>query len=155
MRSHVFLSSKFNWNSFAKLTNNVYAAVKGWCIYREKESTLLVSSKYVLSYTEIAYDHIPTQVIFKPSRIELIKLDAKINPRKIAYIKGVKDVVPDGIRELGFDIEEYEVDQLAELDLNQFQMKLKYWAFDPRPDTPPRGCIALDRIWERLWRIWY
>lgn len=69
------------------------------------------------SYTEIAYDHIPTQVIFKPSQIELIKLDAKINKRKIAYIKGVKDAVPDGIRELGFEIDEFEVEDLAELDL--------------------------------------
>ncbi len=69
------------------------------------------------SYTEISYDHIPTQVIFKPSQIELIKLDAKINKRKIAYIKGVKDAVPDGIRELGFEIDEFEVEDLAELDL--------------------------------------
>jgi LmbE family N-acetylglucosaminyl deacetylase len=73
------------------------------------------------SYTEIAYNHIPTQVIFKKSQIECIKLDAKINQGKIAYIKGVKDAVPNGIRELGFDIKEYEVDELADLDLNQFQ----------------------------------
>lgn len=76
----------------------------------------------VHSYTEIAYDHIPTQVVFKLSEMQLIKLDAKIRPKKIAYIKGVKDVVPDGIKELGFDLKIFEVEDLSDLDLSEFDV---------------------------------
>ncbi len=77
--------------------------------------------KALLSYTEIAYDHIPTQVIFNPSKIKCVKLDAKIKPGKVAYIAGVKDAVPAAIAQLGFEIKQYEVSDLANLNLSQFQ----------------------------------
>lgn len=73
------------------------------------------------SYTEIAYDHIPTQVIFNPSEIQCVKLDAKIKPGKVAYITGVKDAVPAAIAQLGFEVKEFEVSDLANVDLSQYQ----------------------------------
>ncbi|MCB0478387.1 MAG: PIG-L family deacetylase [Crocinitomicaceae bacterium] len=89
---------------------------------RGKLSLIDDQKNQVHSYTEIAYDHIPKQVIFKLSQIELIKLDAKTNPKKIAYIKGVEDAVPDGIRELGLDLKLFEVEELADLDLSKFDV---------------------------------
>lgn len=73
------------------------------------------------SYHVIEYEHIPTQVIFKKSALECIKLDAKIKPGKIAYIKGVEDVVPRAIQQLGFDLEVFEVADLSLLNLNKYQ----------------------------------
>ena len=73
------------------------------------------------SFTEITYDHIPTQVIFKDSKIETIKIDAKIKEGKIAYIKGVEDAVPKAIEQLGFDVQIFEVSDLSSLDLSPFQ----------------------------------
>ena len=73
------------------------------------------------SYTEIAYDHIPTQVIFSKAEINCVKLDAKIKPGKIAYIKGAEDIVPEAIEQLGFEVKRFEVSDLSSLDLSQFQ----------------------------------
>lgn len=73
------------------------------------------------SYHVIEYDHIPTQVIFKKSALECIKLDAKIKAGKIAYIKGVEDAVPLAIQQLGFDLEVFEVVDLSQLDLGKYQ----------------------------------
>ena len=73
------------------------------------------------SYTEIAYDHIPTQVIFSKAEINCVKLDAKIKPGKIAYIKGAEDIVPEAIEQLGFEVKLFEVSDLSSLDLSQFQ----------------------------------
>lgn len=73
------------------------------------------------SYTEIAYDHIPTQVIFKPSEMECVKIDANIKSGKIAYIKGAEDVVPEAIAQLGFDVEVFQVADLSSLDLAKYQ----------------------------------
>jgi len=73
------------------------------------------------SYTEIAYDHIPTQVIFSKAEINCVKLDAKIKPGKIAYIKGAEDIVPEAIEQLGFEVTRFEVSDLSSLDLSQFQ----------------------------------
>ena len=75
----------------------------------------------VKSYTEIAYDHIPTQVIFGNAELKCSKIDAKIKPGKVAYIKGVEDVVPAAIAQLGFNVKTFEVSELAGVDLSQYQ----------------------------------
>lgn len=79
------------------------------------------SGKELFQYREIAYDHIPTQAIFKPSTIDCKKLDVKINAGKIAYIQGIQDAVPEAIAQLGFEVELFQVADLSILDLSQFQ----------------------------------
>ena len=74
----------------------------------------------IFSASEISYDHIPTQVIFEKVSMQCIPLDVKIKANKIAYIKGVEDAVPDAIRELGLTVDEYEVDDLSTLNLNDY-----------------------------------
>lgn len=73
------------------------------------------------SYKEIAYDHIPTQALFRPSVMECKVLDAKIRKGKIAYIKGVEDAVPQAIEQLGFEVDLYEVSDVPSIDLSQYQ----------------------------------
>lgn len=91
---------------------------------KAKSGTLsLTDSKgnTIHSYTEIAYNHIPTQVIFNKAEINCVKLDAKIKPGKVAYMKGVEDVVPEAIEQLGFEVKRFEVSDLSSLDLSEFQ----------------------------------
>ncbi len=78
----------------------------------------------IYSYQEIAYDHIPTQTLMNPTKLKCIKLDAEINKGKIAYITGVVDAVPAAIRELGFEVKELKVEDLATTDLSPFQTVL-------------------------------
>lgn len=73
------------------------------------------------SYTEIEYDHIPTQAIFKPAQLLCVPIDAEILQGKVAYIKGAGDQVADAIAQLGFDVKAYEVADLSTLDLSEFQ----------------------------------
>lgn len=89
----------------------------------QRGQLLILDSKgaEVKSYTEIAYDHITTQVIFKPALLECVKLDAKIRSGKIAYIRGAEDVVPEAIAQLGFTVEVFQVADLATLDLSTYQ----------------------------------
>jgi len=75
----------------------------------------------LLQYQEIVYDHIPTQTIFKPAMLNCILIDAEIRKGKVAYIKGVDDAVPDAISTLGFEVESFEVSDLANLNLENFQ----------------------------------
>ncbi|XOV68146.1 MAG: PIG-L family deacetylase [Fluviicola sp.] len=75
----------------------------------------------LFQYQEIAYDHIPTQTIFSPAELECIPMDAKIRSGKVAYIKGVEDAVPAAIATLGFEVETFEVKDLADIDLSQYQ----------------------------------
>jgi LmbE family N-acetylglucosaminyl deacetylase len=88
---------------------------KGQLVLKNNKDQLLKS------FTEITYDHIPTQVLFKSAIMESIKIDAKINPGKIAYIKGVEDGIPQAIEQLGFPLQTFEVKDLSSIDLKQFQ----------------------------------
>ncbi len=78
------------------------------------------NDKPVQIIQEIAYNHIPTQVYFSNTVVNLVKLNAKIVDGKIGYIKGVEEKVPQAIEQLGFDITVMTVEDLALTDLSQF-----------------------------------
>lgn len=79
------------------------------------------SGNRLYQYKEITYDHIPTQTIFSPATLDCILMDAKVRSGKAAYINGVEDAVPDAIATLGFDVESFEVTDLANIDLSNYQ----------------------------------
>jgi LmbE family N-acetylglucosaminyl deacetylase len=61
----------------------------------------------------IKYDHIPEQTIFPKAEVTIVKLDLKKKGKKVGYIMGSGDEVPEALRQIG-----YEVDILTEEDLN-------------------------------------
>ncbi len=79
-----------------------------------------INSSWVDSLEQhlIAYDHIPEQNYFTPATLEIIHTDIKKTGKRIGYIKGAGDKVPEAIRELGYDIE-----FLSESDLNYNHLK--------------------------------
>lgn len=60
----------------------------------------------------IAYDHIPTITYFAPAKTNLLNLNIKTEGKKIGYIVGAGDKVPQALEQLG-----YEVKLLAEADI--------------------------------------
>ena len=56
------------------------------------------------SYHEITYDHIPRIVYFDKPLVKLISVDLKTNGKKIGYIKGAGDKVPDALKVMGYDV---------------------------------------------------
>lgn len=75
----------------------------------------------MLNYKEIAYDHIPTQALFRMAEMQCTVLDAKIKKGRIAYIKGVDDAVPQAIEQLGFDLDLFEVKDIPSIDFAKYQ----------------------------------
>lgn len=70
-------------------------------------------------YTKtISYDHIPTITYFPKAQANLVKLDIKIIGKKIGYIVGAGDKVPQALEDMG-----YEVTLLSEADLNEENLK--------------------------------
>ncbi|MGY8926747.1 MAG: PIG-L deacetylase family protein, partial [Flavobacteriales bacterium] len=56
-----------------------------------RKGTLILTDKNgnkIHSYTDITYDHIATQSIFREAKVECVNLNVLINPSKVAYIKG-------------------------------------------------------------------
>ncbi len=70
-------------------------------------------------YTKtIAYDHIPTITYFPKAKVNLVNVDCKIVGKKIGYIIGAGDKVPDALLNMG-----YEVKFLTEGDINDASLK--------------------------------
>jgi LmbE family N-acetylglucosaminyl deacetylase len=81
---------------------------------RREEVTLQSddASVYAGSTRIIAYDHIPTITYFAPARTNLIDLSVKTVGKKVGYIPGAGDKIPEALQQLG-----YEVTTLSEADL--------------------------------------
>jgi len=70
-------------------------------------------------YTKtINYDHIPTITYFPKAKTNLVNINCKIGGKKIGYIVGAGDKVPDALIQMG-----YEVKFLTEADINEQTLK--------------------------------
>lgn len=79
-------------------------------------------SNPVQRFSEVAYPHIPTQVVFGHSSVRVVKLDCQINAGKVAYIQGAGDEVDMAIEQLGFEVVRMtEADLAARSSLNEFK----------------------------------
>lgn len=65
-----------------------------------------------LQMESINYPHIPIQRYFSPVSVNLLHIDFKKNGKRIGYIKGAGDKVPESLEQMG-----YQVDFLQEADL--------------------------------------
>ncbi len=76
-------------------------------------SFVTASGTYDRALRTITYDHIPTQVHFPRCETKLTFIDLKGVTGRIGYLEGAGDGVADGLRSVGF-----EVDDLSEADLS-------------------------------------
>jgi LmbE family N-acetylglucosaminyl deacetylase len=66
----------------------------------------------------IQYDHIPAQTYFQEASIQVVKVDIKKQGKKVGYIDGAGDAIPEALEQLG-----YEVVYLKEADLTTAHLK--------------------------------
>ncbi len=73
-----------------------------------------------LSMTTINYDHIPTIKYFYADPVKLLNIDLKIYNKKIGYIVGAGDRVPEALTQMGYDVTLLTQTELARNNLQQF-----------------------------------
>jgi LmbE family N-acetylglucosaminyl deacetylase len=69
---------------------------------------------------EIAYPHFPPQTLFPPSDIKLVRANIKVTAKKVGYIMGAGDEMPDALRQLGLDVTLLSQSDLEQGDLSRF-----------------------------------
>ncbi len=83
----------------------------------------------------IAYPHIPTQTLFPPSDVKLVRADIQVTARKIGYIMGAGDEMPDALRQLGLEVTLLGQSDLEQGDLSRFDAIVAgVRAYNVRPD---------------------
>jgi LmbE family N-acetylglucosaminyl deacetylase len=68
----------------------------------------------------ISYAHIPRQTLFPPSVASLVRSDVKVTARRVGYIMGAGDEVPDALRQLGLEVTMLDEDDLRKGDLSRY-----------------------------------
>ncbi len=68
----------------------------------------------------IAYDHIPTITLFPPAEAKLINIDLKTVGKKIGYIAGAGDVVPEALTQVGYDVHQLTENEIMNGDLSVY-----------------------------------
>ncbi len=76
-----------------------------------------VYSSYSLA---IHYDHIPYIVYFKETRANLIKFKVETSGKRIGYIIGAGDKVPDALEQMGYEVTLLTDKELSRNNLKQF-----------------------------------
>jgi LmbE family N-acetylglucosaminyl deacetylase len=68
----------------------------------------------------IDYSHFPIQTLFPEAEAKLLRLDIKKVVSNIGYIMGAGDVLPDELKELGYDVHLLSDDELENADLSKY-----------------------------------
>lgn len=68
----------------------------------------------------IKYNHIPAITIFPPAQAKLVNIDLKTAGKKIGYIAGAGDLVPDALREVGYDVHQLTENEIINGDLSVY-----------------------------------
>ena len=68
----------------------------------------------------IAYNHIPSITLFPPSQANLINLDLKTAGKRIGYIAGAGDLVPDALRQVGYEVHMLTENEIMNSDLSVY-----------------------------------
>jgi LmbE family N-acetylglucosaminyl deacetylase len=95
----------------------------------------------------IAYEHIPPQTIFKPSSGLLREAPLTILSKRVGYIAGAGDEVPDSLRQMGCDVTLLSEADLTAGDLSRFDAIVTgVRAFNVRPDLKANRQRLLDYV---------
>lgn len=69
---------------------------------------------------EIKYDHIPLQTIYSGSQSTIVFDNFKTNAKKIGYIEGAGDKVPEVLKQLGYEVIILNESNISTFDLSTF-----------------------------------
>jgi LmbE family N-acetylglucosaminyl deacetylase len=83
----------------------------------------------------IRYNHIPNITIFPLAQAKLLQLDLKLAGKKIGYINGAGDLVPDALRQVGYEVHELDENEILNGDLSGYDaivVGVRAYNVDPR-----------------------
>jgi LmbE family N-acetylglucosaminyl deacetylase len=75
---------------------------------------------YTKELIEIDYDHIPFQTVLLPSQSKIVRLDIKKIGQNIGYIEGAGDVVPESLRQIGYNVAILKPEDISVENLKRF-----------------------------------
>jgi LmbE family N-acetylglucosaminyl deacetylase len=75
---------------------------------------------YNYSVQTIRYSHIPIITLFPTAQAKLLQLDLKITGKRIGYISGAGDLVPEALKQVGYEVHELSEGEILNGDLSGY-----------------------------------
>lgn len=75
---------------------------------------------YTKELIEIDYEHIPYQTVLLPSETKVVRLNIQKMGQNIGYIEGAGDVVPESLRQIGYEVITISPEDITEETLSRF-----------------------------------
>jgi LmbE family N-acetylglucosaminyl deacetylase len=75
---------------------------------------------FSMGIQRIRYDHIPAITLFPAAEAKLINLDLKIAGKKIGYIEGAGDLMPDALTQIGYNVHILTENEITNGDLSVY-----------------------------------
>lgn len=69
---------------------------------------------------EIKYEHVPAITLFPPAQAKLVNIDLKTAGKKIAYLAGAGDLIPDALRGIGYEVHPLTENEIINTNLNVY-----------------------------------
>jgi LmbE family N-acetylglucosaminyl deacetylase len=109
---------------------------------------VLVDGKYYgTSMQTVAYPHIQTHRFYRAAKVEFQVIDLKTTRTKVGYIEGSGDQVSEAIKQMGFEIETIDADDLTRGDLSRFDtIVVGIRAYQVRPEVGANNQRLLDYV---------
>ena len=96
---------------------------------------------------EIAYDHIPKQVLITPAAARFERLAITKKGQNILYVKGAGDDVPKNLRQIGYEVSEIEHEDLSsELLDDHDALIIGIRAYNTKPALKIKKDMMLDYV---------
>ncbi|UOE49683.1 PIG-L family deacetylase [Mucilaginibacter sp. SMC90] len=87
----------------------------------ELEAVVNANGKpFSLSLRRIRYDHVPAITLFPPAQTKLVYLDLKNNGKRIGYIAGAGDQMPEALRQVGYEVHMLSENEVMNGDLSGY-----------------------------------
>jgi LmbE family N-acetylglucosaminyl deacetylase len=83
----------------------------------------------------IHYNHVPNITIFPQAQAKLLQLDLKLTGKKIGYINGAGDLVPDALKQVGYEVHQLSENEILNGDLSGYDaivVGVRAYNVDPR-----------------------
>jgi len=95
----------------------------------------------------ILYPHFPAQTLFPPAEGKLVRADVRVTARRVGYIMGAGDEMPDALRQLGCEVTLLTQSDLEQRDLSGFDAIVAgVRAYNVRPDVHANLPRLLDYV---------
>jgi len=100
-----------------------------------------------LELKTIAYDHIPRIDYFRPAREQFVTADVKILGKRIGYIEGAGDKVPQALLQMGYEVTLLKEKDLTTGALHSFDAIITgVRAYDVHPWLTGRYAVLMDYV---------